>query len=90
MEGLQPDKDIKISFTGLRRGEKIHESLFYKEEVLMTTNISGIKEAKLFVPDLLEIEAHIKNLKILSESGQVNEAKKLLNKMVNDYTKPTK
>ena len=90
MEGLQPDKDIQISFTGLRRGEKIHESLFYKEEVLMTTNISGIKEAKLFVPDLLEIEAHIKNLKILSESGQVNEAKKLLNKMVNDYTKPTK
>ncbi len=90
MEGLQPDKDIKITFTGLRKGEKIHESLFYEEEVLMPTKITGIKEAKLFVPDLLEIEAHIKNLKILSESGQVNEAKKLLNKMVNDYTKPTK
>ena len=77
MEGLQPDKDIKISFTGLRRGEKIHESLFYKEEVLMTTNISGIKEAKLFVPDLLEIESNMKNLKFLSESGKIEEAKKL-------------
>jgi Predicted nucleoside-diphosphate sugar epimerases len=90
MEGLQPDKDIKISFTGLRRGEKIHESLFYKEEVLMTTNISGIKEAKLFVPDLLEIESNMKNLKFLSESGKIEEAKKLLNEMVNEYTKPLK
>jgi len=88
MEGLEPDKDIKISYIGLRQGEKIHESLFYDEEVLVETKIAGIREAKLFAPDLNEINTHLEHLKTLSDAGKSNNAIKLLNKMVNEYTKP--
>ncbi len=32
LRGLRPHKDIKIDFTGVRPGEKMHEELFYQSE----------------------------------------------------------
>ena len=39
LSGLEPDRDIKIVFSGVRPGEKLHESLFNEgEEVVGTTH----------------------------------------------------
>jgi len=32
LSGRDPDKDIKITYTGLRPGEKLYEELFYENE----------------------------------------------------------
>jgi len=37
LHGLIPDRDIKITFTGLRPGEKLYEELFTSEEGLKST-----------------------------------------------------
>jgi FlaA1/EpsC-like NDP-sugar epimerase len=37
LSGLQPDKDIKIVFTGLRPGEKLYEEVLMEEEGLKRT-----------------------------------------------------
>jgi FlaA1/EpsC-like NDP-sugar epimerase len=37
LHGLQPDKDIKIEFTGIRPGEKLYEELFNRGERRMAT-----------------------------------------------------
>ncbi len=32
LAGKQPGKDVAILYTGLRPGEKLHETLFYSDE----------------------------------------------------------
>ena len=43
MKGLVPGVDIKISHTGLRPGDKIHESLTYSYESLEQTEVKGVR-----------------------------------------------
>lgn len=49
--GLEPDKDIKIEFIGLRPGEKLYEELYLDSEQMQTT-----QEKKIFV--ITEKKAH--------------------------------
>ena len=66
-------EDIKIEFTGLRKGEKINEKLFFDNEVVSKTSIKGIlsTNSKLLIPTVVEFNKLIsliendKKLKIL-------------------------
>lgn len=40
--GLEPYKDVKIEFTGLRQGDKLHEKLFYDFEIPEKTQYDKI------------------------------------------------
>jgi len=42
LSGKEPDQDIKIVYTGLRAGEKLHEELFHDEESLTNTDYEKI------------------------------------------------
>jgi len=44
--GMEPEKDIKIIYTGLRNGEKIKEELIREDEKPVTTEFKQIIEAK--------------------------------------------
>ncbi len=46
LAGKQPDKDIAIIYTGLRPGEKLHETLFHADELYRPTSHSKILEAR--------------------------------------------
>ena len=45
LAGKQPGKDIAILYTGLRPGEKLHETLFYSDEDYRPTAHPKILEA---------------------------------------------
>ncbi|MDA0781849.1 MAG: nucleoside-diphosphate sugar epimerase/dehydratase [Rickettsiales bacterium] len=45
LAGFTPDEDIKITFTGVREGEKLYEELFYDDEVRAETLYKGIMKA---------------------------------------------
>jgi len=44
LSGLEPEADIKIEFTGLRKGEKLYEELLTAEEGINTT-----RHAQIFI-----------------------------------------
>nr|WP_246197483.1 nucleoside-diphosphate sugar epimerase/dehydratase [Pseudoxanthomonas sacheonensis] len=46
LAGKQPGKDIAIAYTGLRPGEKLHETLFHADELYRPTSHSKILEAR--------------------------------------------
>ena len=46
LSGLEPGRDIDITFTGIRPGERLHEILFAREEPTAPIGIDGIVAAK--------------------------------------------
>ncbi len=52
LAGYVPDRDIHISYVGIREGEKLHEELFDDNEVVETADIEGIRLARSPVQQL--------------------------------------
>jgi FlaA1/EpsC-like NDP-sugar epimerase len=52
LSGLEPGRDIDITFTGIRPGERLHEILFAREEPTEPIGIEGIVAAKPVSPPL--------------------------------------
>lgn len=66
LSGLEPDKDIKIIFTGMRPGEKLYEELLTSEE-----GTSATKHKRIFVarPNHIDSEIIVKLLETIREQG---------------------
>ena len=62
LSGLEPGRDIKIAFTGIRPGERLHEILFAREEETAEIGIPGIVAAKPVQPSLEAIRAWVRTL----------------------------
>ena len=62
LSGLEPGRDIKISFTGIRPGERLHEILFARQEETAEIGIPGIVAAKPVRPSLDAIRAWVATL----------------------------
>lgn len=66
LSGLNPEKDIRIEFSGIRPGEKLHEKLFWDDEEALPTEQKRIWMVKNhrwditgFTKDILELEKAI-------------------------------
>jgi FlaA1/EpsC-like NDP-sugar epimerase len=66
LSGLEPDKDIKIVFTGMRPGEKLYEELLTSEEGTTAT-----KHRRIFVarPNHINRETIAELLEMIRERG---------------------
>ena len=62
LSGLEPDKDIRIVYTGLRPGEKLYEELLNKQEDTLATHHSKILIAKVREYHFEEISREIDEL----------------------------
>src|SRR5437016_13455096 len=52
LSGLEPGRDVEITFTGIRPGERLHEILFAREEPTAPVGIEGIVAAGPVRPSL--------------------------------------
>lgn len=85
LAGFEPDREIKIVYTGLRPGEKLVEELRLQEEGLATTSHEKIRMLRSVAVDFLEIRGWLDDLSTLVESRNVSGLIKTLKALVPEY-----
>ncbi len=82
LAGFEPDKDIKIVYTGLRPGEKLYEELLNSKENTIPTGHKKISVAKVreysFKTILQEYETLRDLAKRMDKTGTVRQMKKIV------------
>jgi O-antigen biosynthesis protein WbqV len=92
LAGLKPDEDIKIVYTGLRPGEKLHEELFAESEELIPSAADGVKLAMSPTVDLDYLKQALTEMTQKLQNGAdenfaVDSVKKLVPDFRRDETK---
>ena len=83
LAGFVPEKDIPISFVGLRPGEKLYEELVGKDEVLELLDVEKIRRVQPeSVAEAAELAQMISALEQLAIHGQHKEVMELLGALV--------
>ncbi len=85
LSGLEPGKDIKIKYTGLRPGEKLYEELLANKENTLNTYHSQIMIAKVREYKADIVKSEIENLITKASSGDKFEIVKTMKKIVPEF-----
>lgn len=85
LSGLTPDVDIKISYTGLRAGEKLYEEKLMSEEGLQTTANKLIHIGSPIPFDVDVFFENLQELMIASYEGEEDRIHDLVVKTVGTY-----
>jgi O-antigen biosynthesis protein WbqV len=85
LAGLRPDRDIRIEFTGLRPGEKLHEELFHDAESPMRTNNPALRLAAPRTADYAVLARSIDELEEHARAGNEARVLDLLHRLIPEY-----
>jgi O-antigen biosynthesis protein WbqV len=87
LSGLEPGSDIKIDFTGIRPGERLHEILFAREEPVSEIGISGVVAARPMSPALETMRAWLGDLEQALGREERGSIYRVLRDAVPDFRK---
>ena len=85
LEGLVPDKDIKIEYTGLRPGEKLYEEVLSDKETTLPAFHERIRIAKVREYPYEEVEKVTDTLETLSRNVEIESMVRLMKRTVPEY-----
>jgi len=85
LAGFEPDKEIRIVYTGLRPGEKLAEELQLQGEGLMPTSHEKIRVLQGGRVDFLQVRGWLDELSTLVESRNVHGLIQTLRSLVPEY-----
>lgn len=85
LSGLEPEKDIKIVYTGLRPGEKLYEELLYDKEKGQSTHNPKISIAKVKYNRFPQVKLNVEALELALESPDKFFVVRQLKKMVPEF-----
>ena len=86
--GLEPGVDIKVRFTGVRPGERLHEQLVSSNEAIRQTLWDGlllIKRPRYYTP--VQVAKALHRLENAVRFGRGQDIRRLLRKLVNGHTR---
>lgn len=85
LAGFEPGKDIEITYTGLRPGEKLYEELLNQKEITIPTKNKKILVAKVREYDYEIVAQQINELIALAHGGKVFPTVKLMKEIVPEF-----
>jgi FlaA1/EpsC-like NDP-sugar epimerase len=85
LSGLEPEKDIKIEYIGLRPGEKLYEELITAGEGIISTSHEKIMALHGETCRLDLLNGNIEKLKEAAKKQNADTIKKILKEMMPDY-----
>jgi len=85
LAGYEPDRDIKIVFTGLRPGERLTEYLEYNNESLRPTAVAGIQATDAGIVDHMRIMGLFSELEQAVARGDEAAVIAFLSKLIPEY-----
>ena len=85
LAGKQPGKDIAIVYTGLRPGEKLHESLFHADERYRPTSHPKILQAEARPVDEENLDSALGRLRAAAAAYDVEALALLLREAVPEF-----
>ena len=83
--GLKPDQDIEVRFSGIRPGEKLYEELAGDDEQTRPTSHEKIRVWQLPAADVQEVSRGLELLSAAAASGNATEAVAALKRCVAEY-----
>ena len=86
LSGKTPGEDIKIEFTGLRPGEKLHEELFHSDENLTDTSHEKVMLAMSRKTDWQTLVKTMDKKKQVVDKFDMTGLKQLIHKLVPEMT----
>ncbi|MEQ8399089.1 nucleoside-diphosphate sugar epimerase/dehydratase [Thalassobaculum sp.] len=89
LAGLVPDEDVRITFTGLRPGEKLYEELFHDSEALEPTAIPALRRARPRTTDLALLARGLDELEAAARSRDTAATQRTLARLVPEYAPAT-
>ncbi|CAA7612158.1 nucleoside-diphosphate sugar epimerase/dehydratase [Magnetospirillum sp. UT-4] len=89
LAGLRPDVDVKVTFTGLRPGEKLFEEIFHGAEPPLPTERKGILVAAPRSVDAEELGVALSELEAGCRAHQPERVLAILKRMVPEYAPQT-
>lgn len=85
LSGLEPGKDIRIEFTGLRPGEKLYEELLNLQENTLPTHHPLIMIARVREQDPAQVRTEIDELVSLALDSDATSVVKKMKEIVPEY-----
>ncbi len=80
LSGLEPGRDIDITYTGVRPGERLHEILFAREEPTAEIGVAGVVAARPLSPSIETMRTWLTTL----EQGLVREDRTAIYRVLRD------
>lgn len=85
LAGFIPDKDINITYTGLRPGEKLYEEVLSNKENTLPTNHDRIRIAKVREYDYTNANDVVAQLEGLSRAVEIPQTVQLMKRTVPEF-----
>jgi FlaA1/EpsC-like NDP-sugar epimerase len=85
LAGFEPEKDIRIIYTGLRPGEKLFEELLNEKETTIPTYHDKIKIAKVITHSYEQVYSDIEELIVKCYTDDNNKLVQKMKEMVPEF-----